>query len=89
MLGNSLTSKEITNIIKAINDNTCISVTELQKPSNVLSNIIKKDLQNSDELKFYWNDMLTYQPAQGIGPGEILFATHSKELKRPRKKLSL
>ena len=85
MLGNSLTSKEITNIIKAINDNTCISVTELQKPSNVLSNIIKKDLQNSDELKFYWNDMLTYQPAQGIGPGEILFATHSKELKKGNK----
>ena len=85
MLGNSLTSEEITKIIKAINDNTCISVDELQKPSNVLSNIIRKDLQTSDELKFYWNDMLTYQPAQGIGPGEILFATHSKELRKGEK----
>ena len=85
MLGNSLTSEEITKIIKAINDNTCISVDELQKPSNVLSNIIRKDLQTSDELKFYFNDMLTYQPAQGIGPGEILFATHSKELRKGEK----
>jgi hypothetical protein len=85
MIGNDLTSQEISNIIKSINDNTCIDVDQLKKPTNTLSNIIKKDLQSSTELQKYFNDMLLYQPEQGIGPGEILFATHSKELMKGSK----
>ena len=85
MIGNDLTSQEISNIVKSINDNTCIDVDQLKKPTNTLSNIIKKDLQSSTELQKYFNDMLLYQPEQGIGPGEILFATHSKELMKGSK----
>jgi hypothetical protein len=79
MLGNGLTSQEITGIIKAINDNQCVNIAELKKPSNTLANILKY-YTNSVETQKYYNDLLMFQPGQRIGPGEILFATHSKEL---------
>ena len=41
--------------------------------------------KDSIETQKYYNDLLMYQPASRIGPGEILFATHSKELVKGQK----
>ena len=79
MIGNDLTSKEITGIIKAINTNKCVNIKELMKPFNTVDKILAY-YNNSVETRQYYRDMLLLQPAQRIGPGEILFATHDKRL---------
>lgn len=79
MIGNGLSGKQIDAIINAINNNTCVDVGQLKQPQNDLSNILFM-YKDSVETQKYYNDLLMYQPASRIGPGEILFATHSKEL---------
>ena len=79
MIGNDLTSQEITGIIKAINTNKCVNMEELMKPFNTVDKILAY-YNNSVETRQYYRDMLLLQPAQRIGPGEILFATHDKRL---------
>ena len=79
MIGNDLTSQEITGIIKAINTNKCVNMEELTKPFNTVDKILAF-YNNSTETRQYYRDMLLLQPAQRIGPGEILFATHDKRL---------
>jgi hypothetical protein len=79
MIGNGLSGKQIDAIINAINNNQCVKLDELKKPQNTLENILFM-YNNSVETQKYYNDLLMYQPASRIGPGEILFATHSKEL---------
>ena len=84
MIGNGLSGKQIDAIINAINNNTCVSLDELKKPQNTLSNILFM-YKDTVETQKYYNDLLMYQPASRIGPGEILFATHSKELIKGQK----
>jgi hypothetical protein len=79
MIGNGLSGKQIDAIVNAINKNECVKLDELKKPQNTLSNILFM-YKDSIETQKYYNDLLMYQPASRIGPGEILFATHSKEL---------
>jgi hypothetical protein len=79
MIGNGLTGDERNKIIKAMDENTCINIAELKKANNLLSNICAH-FKDSLETQKYYMDMLMFQPGQRIGPGEILFATHSKEL---------
>jgi hypothetical protein len=79
MIGNGLSGKQIDAIVGAINNNTCVNLEELKKPQNIISNILFM-YKDSIETQKYYNDLLMYQPASRIGPGEILFATHSKEL---------
>ena len=79
MIGNGLSGKQIDAIVNAINNNTCVNLEELKKPQNIISNILFM-YKDSIETQKYYNDLLMYQPASRIGPGEILFATHSKEL---------
>jgi len=83
MLGNSLTSREITTIISAINDDTCINMEELKKPDNVLSNIIPTSKLSLETSKYYRS--LFGATEYGVGPGELLFSTHSKSLKKGSK----
>ena len=49
------------------------------KPFNTVDKILAY-YNNSVETRQYYRDMLLLQPAQRIGPGEILFATHDKRL---------
>ena len=84
MLGNGLSGKQIDAIINAINKNTCVELDELKKSQNSLENILFM-YKDSIETQKYYNDLLMYQPASRIGPGEILFATHSKELVKGQK----
>lgn len=79
MIGNGLTSKEIKDIIFELQKDTLIDMPELKSTSSDLSKIIPY-YKTSPEVSHYFNDMLMYQPGQRIGPGEILFATHSKNL---------
>ena len=79
MIGNGLTSKEIKDIILGLQEDNIINMTELQSASSDLSKIIPY-YKTSPEVAHYFNDMLMYQPGQRIGPGEILFSTHSKNL---------
>ena len=79
MIGNGLSGKQIDAIINAINNNNCVSLAELKTSQNSLENILFM-YKDSIETQKYYNDLLMYQPASRIGPGEILFATHSKEL---------
>jgi hypothetical protein len=79
MIGNGLSGKQIDAIVNAINSNQCVKLDELKKPQNTLENILFM-YNDSIETQKYYNDLLMYQPASRIGPGEILFATHSKEL---------
>jgi hypothetical protein len=79
MIGNGLSGKQIDAIVDAINKNQCVKLEELKKPQNSLENILFM-YKDSIETTKYYNDLLMYQPASRIGPGEILFATHSKEL---------
>jgi len=85
MIGNDLSPQEIEKIIRAINTNKCILLYELKKPFNNLANIIPLYAKGSFEIKQYFKDMLMLQPGQGLGPGEILFATHSRELSKEKK----
>lgn len=84
MIGNGLSGKQINAIVDAINKNTCVQLDELKKPQNSLENILFM-YKDSIETQKYYNDLLMYQPASRIGPGEILFATHSKELVKGQK----
>ena len=78
MIGNDLTSQEITGIIKAINNNKCVNLNQLMKPFNTVDKILAY-YNNSVETRQYYRDMLLLT-AQRVGPGEILFATHDKRL---------
>ena len=84
MLGNGLSGKQIDAIVNAINNNTCVQLDELKKSQKSLENILFM-YKDSIETQKYYNDLLMYQPASRIGPGEILFATHSKELVKGQK----
>ena len=84
MIGNGLSGKQIDAIINAINNNECVNLDELKRAQNSLENILFM-YKNSLETQKYYNDLLMYQPASRIGPGEILFATHSKELIKGQK----
>lgn len=79
MLGNGLTSKEINDIITGLQQDKIISMDALTSASSDLSKIIPY-YNTSPEVAHYFDDMLMYQPGQRIGPGEILFSTHSKNL---------
>jgi hypothetical protein len=79
MIGNGLSGKQVDAIVNAINKNQCVKLDELKKPQNKLENILFM-YKDTVETQKYYNDLLMYQPASRIGPGEILFATHSKEL---------
>ena len=84
MIGNGLSGKQIDAIINAINNNECVNLDELKRSQNSLENILFM-YKDSVETQKYYNDLLMYQPASRIGPGEILFATHSKELFKGQK----
>lgn len=84
MIGNGLSGKQIDAIVNAINNNSCVSLDELRRSQNSLENILFM-YKDSVETQKYYNDLLMYQPASRIGPGEILFATHSKELVKGQK----
>ena len=80
MLGNNLTSDEMFDkIIPAIQQNKCINLKELTSLRSDLSKICAY-YNNSKQTAFFYTDLLTHQPGQGIGPGEILFSVLSKSL---------
>jgi len=84
MIGNGLTTQEMSAIIREIKNNTCVDIKQLKQPFNTLDKIIKF-YNASTETQQYYKDLLMYQPAQRIGPGEILLATHSKTLIKGKK----
>ena len=83
MLGNGLTSNEITTIIKEISNDTCVRMEELKKPQNVLSKIIPTSTMSLETKKYYRS--LFGASEYGVGPGELLFATHSPSLSKEGK----
>jgi hypothetical protein len=84
MIGNGLTSKEIKDIILRLQEDKLINMSQLQASSSDISKIIPY-YNTSPEVAHYFDDMLMYQPGQRIGPGEILFSTHSKNLTKGTK----
>lgn len=84
MIGNGLTSKEIKDIIFRLQEDKLVNMSALQSTSSDLSKIIPY-YTTSPEVAHYFDDMLMYQPGQRIGPGEILFSTHSKNLTKGTK----
>jgi len=84
MIGNGLTSKEIKDIILGLQEDKIVNMSALQSTASDLSKIIPY-YSTSPEVAHYFNDMLMYQPGQRIGPGEILFSTHSKNLTKGTK----
>jgi hypothetical protein len=84
MIGNGLTSKEIKDIILKLEDDSLVNLNALKATSSDLSKIIPY-YNTSAEVAHYFDDMLMYQPGQRIGPGEILFSTHSKNLTKGSK----
>jgi hypothetical protein len=84
MIGNGLTSKEIKDIILRLQEDKLINMSQLQTSSSDISKIIPY-YNTSPEVAHYFDDMLMYQPGQRIGPGEILFSTHSKNLTKGTK----
>jgi hypothetical protein len=84
MIGNGLTSKEIKDILFKLQDDTLVNMDALQSTSSDISKIIPY-YKTSPEVAHYFDDMLIYQPGQRIGPGEILFAVHSKNLTKGKK----
>lgn len=84
MIGNGLTTAEMSSIIREIKNNTCVNLKQLKQPFNTLDKILKF-YDASTETQKYYKDLLMFQPAQRIGPGEILFATHSKTLIKGQK----
>jgi hypothetical protein len=84
MIGNGLTSKEIKELVLLLQSDKVINQNALKSPSSDLSKIIPF-YNTSPEVQHYFNDMLMYQPGQRIGPGEILFSTHSKNLTKGSK----
>ena len=85
LVGNSVQPEEINKLVRAINKDQCILLGELKKPFNTLDKIIPLYASGSFELKKYFTDMIMYQPGQGLGPREILFAIHSRELSKKGK----
>jgi hypothetical protein len=79
LIGNGLTATEIKNLITKLQNDSLIVMSELESPSSDISKIIPF-YNTSPEVAHYFNDMLMFQPGQRIGPGEILFVTHSKNL---------
>lgn len=84
MISNGLTTAEMSGIIREIKNNTCVDIKQLKQPFNTLDKILKF-YDASTETQKYYKDLLMYQPGQRIGPGEILFATHSKTLIKGQK----
>lgn len=84
MLGNGLTFDEIKDIINLMKEDKLINQNELRAVSSDISKIIPY-YKTSQGTQHYFDDMLMYQPGQRIGPGEILFATHSKDLTKGTK----
>lgn len=84
MIGNGLTSKEIKDIIFKLQEDNLVNIQALKSPSSDISKIIPY-YKTSKEVAHYFDDMLMYQPGQRIGPGEILFSTHSKNLTKGTK----
>jgi len=84
MIGNGLTTAEMSGIIREIKNNTCVDLKQLKQPFNTLDKILKF-YDASIETQKYYKDLLMYQPGQRIGPGEILLATHSKTLIKGQK----
>jgi hypothetical protein len=84
MIGNGLTSKEIKDLIFKLQEDKVVNMSALQSASSDLSKIIPY-YNTSPEVAHYFDDMLMYQPGQRIGPGEILFSTHSKNLTKGAK----
>ena len=80
MLGNGLTSNEITTIIKQISEDKCVIMSELKKPENLLSKIIPTSTMSLETSKYYRS--LFGASEYGVGPGELLFATHSPTLRK-------
>ena len=80
MLGNGLTSKEITTIVNAIAEDNCVKMDELKKPENLLSRIIPTSTMSLETKKYYRS--LFGASEYGVGPGELLFATHSPTLRK-------
>ncbi len=84
MSGNDLTADEIKKIVVGINTNKLIDIKQLKAVSSNLAKIIPM-YNDSKQVRNYFKSMLMYQPGQRIGPGEILFATHHKDLTKPQK----
>jgi len=84
MIGNGLTSKEIKDLIFKLQEDKVVDMTALQSASSDISKIIPY-YNTSPDVAHYFDDMLMYQPGQRIGPGEILFSTHSKNLTKGSK----
>lgn len=84
MIGNGLTSKEIKDLIFQLQEDKVVNMSALQSTSSDISKIIPY-YNTSPEVSHYFDDMLMYQPGQRIGPGEILFSTHSKNLTKGTK----
>lgn len=84
MIGNGLTAQEIKDILLQLQKDTLIDKAQLTATSSDLSKIIPY-YNTSPETAHYFNDMLMYQPGQRVGPGEILFSTHSKNLTKGKK----
>jgi hypothetical protein len=84
MLGNDLSFTEIKKIISNLESDTLINKKQLRAVSSDISKIIPF-YKTSTEVAHYFDDMLMYQPGQRIGPGEILFSAHSKDLTKGKK----
>ena len=79
LIGNDLTLAEIFEIIDQIDNDSAINYKELYSTSSDLSKIFSY-YYTSEQTRNYFNGMLMFQPGQRIGPGELLLATHSKQL---------
>ena len=78
MLGNDLTDKEIAQIIRSIAQNKCINMSALKSSASDLSKIIPT-YNLSTETQNYYKSVFR-MTKYGVGAGEILFSTHSKDL---------
>ena len=78
MLGNDLTDKEIAQIIRSIAQNKCINMSALKSPASDLSKIIPTYNLSTETQNYYKS--LFRMTRYGVGAGEILFSTHSKDL---------
>lgn len=84
MLGNGLTYKEVSEMVRLMHEDKLIDPKQLRAPQSDISKIIPF-YKTSQATEHYFDDMLMYQPGQRVGPGEILFATHSKNLTKGSK----
>ena len=84
MIGNDLTFEEMKKIIQDLETDTVINQKQLRAVTSDISKIIPY-YNHSKQTAHYFDDMLMYQPGQRIGPGEILFSAHSKNLTKGKK----